>query len=134
MIPDTCIKTPRFPLPGQNLYWIGEISFDSDVDKIFEDAVNFWYAEYKNAKQADIDKCCGSNFDKIGHFTQVVHDSAIAVGCAASQFTDGVWNATLVACNYSHGNVLGDPVYLSGKPASKCLKGRDSVFTNLCKI
>ena len=130
---DGCIKTDQFPAAGQNLYWMGASNHDNDVNKVLANAVNSWYSEIKYASQADIDRCCG-DFGKIGHFTQVVRDNAVAIGCAVSRYTDGTWKATLVACNYSYGNMLNTPVYSSGNTASACPNGRDSAFSNLCRI
>lgn len=127
---DDCIKTDQFPVAGQNLYWMGSSTYDNDVNKILANAVNSWYSEIKDASQADIDRCCGNN---IGHFTQVVRDNVFAIGCAASRYTDGQWKSTLVACNYSYGNMQNTPVYVTGSTASACSKGRDSTYSNLCK-
>lgn len=131
---DACFKTTQFPTAGQNLYWMGATNYDSDVNKIFANAVNSWYNEVKDATPADINKCCGgAKFSKIGHFLQVVRDRVVAIGCAASRYTSGKWKSTLVACNYSYGNMVGTPVYVFGSTGLDCLSGRDSVFKNLCK-
>lgn len=132
---DGCRATDAYPSAGQNLYWEGATNFDSDVNKVLLNAVNGWYNEVKDANQGDINNCCGGNkFPKIGHFTQVVRDKVVAIGCAASRFTDNNgWKSTLIACNYSYGNMMGTPVYISGNTASQCRNGRDSVFGNLCR-
>lgn len=133
---DGCIKTDAFPVAGQNLYWAGaKPNHDSDINKVLLNSVNSWYNEFKDANQNDINNCCGgSKFMKIGHFTQVVRDKVVAIGCAASRYTDSNgWKSTLIACNYSYGNMVGTPVYIGGNPASKCPKGRDSIYGNLCR-
>lgn len=132
---DACMKTDAYGVVGQNLYWAGATNHNSDANKDLSNAVNAWYNEYKYANQADINNCCGGDkFMKIGHFTQVVRDSVVAIGCAASRYTDpNGWKVTLVACNYSYGNMVGTPVYVSGSTASKCPNGRDSIFGNLCR-
>lgn len=66
-----------------------------------------------------------------GHFTQVVRDQAVAIGCAVGQSNIG----TLVTCNYSFGNVRGlGPVYTVGSTGSACKNGMDKFYRNLCKV
>lgn len=132
MAHDVCFKTPTYPAAGQNLYWYGATNHDSDINKVLTNAVNAWYSEIKYATQANIDKCCG-DYTKIGHFTQVVRDSAIAIGCAASRYTSGTWKSTLIACNYSYGNMVNTPVYYTGSIGSACPNGKDSTYPNLCR-
>jgi hypothetical protein len=127
---DGCIKTDAYPFAGQNLAG----SFKSNVNEALTEAVNMWINEYKNANQGDIKNCCGgSKFMKIGHFTQVVRDKVVAIGCAASRYTEKGWKFMLIACNYSYGNMVGTPVYVSGAAASRCPNGRDATFKNLCR-
>lgn len=95
----------------------------SDINKLVKSAVAAWYNEVKNV---DPKKMSGG-----GHFTQVVRDQCVAIGCAIGSSATG----TIVTCNYSFGNIGGSgPVYVMGKTASACPKGRDSIFKNLCKI
>lgn len=37
-----------------------------------------------------------------------------------------------MACDYSYGNIIGDPVYLTGAPASGCKTGKNSQYPSLC--
>lgn len=67
----------------------------------------------------------------------MVRDEAHAIGCAASKYTmeyEGKpWNATLLTCNYSHGNpFIGDKVYAAGPTASACQTGTNPDFAGLC--
>lgn len=129
---DACRATPSFPYAGQNLYWGGTSGAFPDVSNSLREAIQLWYNEYQKASQADIDTCCGgNNFPNIGHFLQIAQDNVIRVGCAVARYTQQ-WRTTLIACNYSWGNILGWPVYVSGTAGSGCTNGRDSVFTNLC--
>jgi hypothetical protein len=131
---DSCYKTETYPNAGQNLYWTSASSHDPNVGKVFSDAVTAWYDEYKDANQGDIDECCGGDkFMQIGHFIQVVRDKTVAIGCAASRYTENGNKVTLVACNYSYGNILGTPVYVGGAPGSTCPNGTDATFENLCR-
>ncbi|KAG5669801.1 hypothetical protein PVAND_000094 [Polypedilum vanderplanki] len=129
---DRCRSTQKYKYAGQNLYWSGSSNYGDIINDLIG-AVNAWYNEVKDVSQSDIDKCCGGkNFSKIGHFLQMVQDRAVAVGCAAFRYTSGTWKATLIACNYSFGNMGNDRVYVSGPTASACSSGRNPNFKNLC--
>lgn len=128
-----CISTDKYRIAGQNLYWSGTTGNYGDVSNDLNSAVQSWYNEVKDVEQADINSCCGGNkFSKIGHFLQLMQDRAVAVGCAVARYTSDGWKATLIACNYSFGNLGNNPVYTSGATASACPNGRNSVFKNLC--
>lgn len=69
----------------------------------------------------------------IGHFTTMVNERNNRIGCAILRFTDNRnVQATLLVCNYAVTNVINNPVYRGGSPASECVSGRNSVFQNLC--
>jgi hypothetical protein len=130
---DKCRKTQKYPVAGQNLYWSATTGNFGDVNGALKDAIYSWYNEVSKASQNDINRACsGGNFGAIGHFTQVVKDKAVAVGCAISRYTKDGWKTTLIACNYSFGNMCGEAVYVSGNPGSSCPNGRNSFYRNLC--
>lgn len=94
----------------------------NDINGILKNAVKNWYNEVKYVNPASM---TGG-----GHFTQVVRDQAVAIGCAVAESDHG----TFVTCNYSFGNVGGlGPVYKTGRSGSACIKGRDLIYRNLCK-
>ena len=130
---DGCRATTKYRRAGQNLYWAATTGSYKDVNSDLIGAVKSWFDEYKDTSQSDIDTCCGGGrLSKIGHFLQVAQDRAIAIGCAVSRYTDGKWKTTLVACNYSYGNILNRNVYATGPAASSCPNGKNSIFTSLC--
>ena len=128
-------STKDFTMAGQNLnFQSSDPTFDP-TDDVISRSVQSWYDEVKNAVQSDIDKCCGSAFGKsVGHFTQIVTDRAIAVGCAIATYTDKQWKTSLMACNYAFTNTVGTRVYVSGKAASKCTSGVNPSYPALCSI
>lgn len=104
------------------------------LDTLIEKNIQGWYDEVNNAAQSDIDKCCTSKSGKtIGHFTQVVTDRAIQVGCAVALYTDKDWKTSLMACNYALTNMIGQKVYITGTTASGCSSGVNPDFPALCK-
>lgn len=70
---------------------------------------------------------------KIGHFTLLVADRVQRVGCAAAKYLDknNIYNF-LMTCNYDFNNVNGEPIYKTGRPASKCQHKAHGRFENLC--
>lgn len=131
---DQCRATSEYPYAGQNLASQSGTGGFEAVDSFIKNSIQNWYDEVSNAQQSDIDKCCTPASGKtIGHFTQVVTDRAIQVGCAISQYTkDGGWKTSLMACNYALINMVGEKVYMSGASASGCTKGTNSDFPALC--
>lgn len=136
MAHDSCHNTQDYPFSGQNLGLRATTGNFEAVDSCAENIiVNGWYNEVKDASPADIAKCCGSSSGKtIGHFTVMVADRAIQVGCAVAQYTNGQWKTCLMACNYAFTNLGGAPVYVSGPAASNCTKGSNVDYPALCKV
>ena len=123
---DSCRNTPAFSSAGQNLASFGGVQ---GVDNLIQQGVDMWWNEVNLATQADIDRCC-ANFMTVGHFTQVVADRAIQVGCAISTFGSN----SLLACNYAFGNMDGQSVYETGASASGCTTGTNPGLTSLCSV
>lgn len=71
---------------------------------------------------------------QIGHFTQVVRDKSMKLGCAITSFSsaDKQFKNIYLVCNYSMTNMIGKPVYVSGRMASKCKSGPSKRFRGLC--
>lgn len=66
----------------------------------------------------------------VGHFTQLVRYNCNRVGCAASTYTDGSYNYTLLTCNYSYTNIIGTAVYI--KRNLECKTGPNPKYPGLC--
>lgn len=126
---DGCRSTEKYRPAGQNLFSSSSTGGYADVSKLVVSATNGWYSEIKNALPSDIDRCCGKN---IGHFTQIIQDETVAIGCAVSQYGNK-WKVTLMACNYSSPNWSGSKIYKTGPTASACPNGTHPAYKNLCK-
>lgn len=132
---DACHNTYEYAWAGQNLGLRARTGDFEAIDNYTANVVNMWYGEVKDATQADIDKCCNSASGKtIGHFTMVVTDRAIQVGCAVARYTSGSWKTSLMACNYAFTNLVGAEVYVSGSAASACTTGVNNDFPALCSV
>lgn len=71
----------------------------------------------------------------IGHFTVMMADRNIRVGCAGATYTnDGErYLSYLVACNYATTNMINFPIYEScSRAAASCTTGTNPKYPNLC--
>jgi len=84
---------------GENIYW-------SSMESTPDEVVNDWATEKKEYKG---EKISVSNYEKFGHYTQVVWENTKFVGCGKAKCNDGeeIW-----VCNYSPaGNYIGEYPY-----------------------
>jgi peptidase inhibitor 16 len=81
-----------------------------------EEGINLWAEEYKNY---NYDTNMSINGSVVGHYTQVVWESSLRVGCGKTQCdpiinSDGstLWSGTMYTCQYrSSGNWVGQKPY-----------------------
>uniref|UniRef100_A0A1I8PS81 Venom allergen-1 n=1 Tax=Stomoxys calcitrans TaxID=35570 RepID=A0A1I8PS81_STOCA len=133
---DSCRNTDAFKYSGQNLAWMS-YSGTVNTNSMLENLVDLWYSEVKNSKMSNINSfpVTYDNKKEIGHFTVMVADRNVAVGCAASTYTPtgSKQKHFLLACNYATTNVLKKPIYASCvKAATSCKKGKNAKYPNLC--
>lgn len=72
---------------------------------------------------------------QIGHFTQIVSDRTIKIGCGLvtySTYSGDVWTHDYFVCNYSFTNIIGQPAYVKGIAASQCTTGASFSYPGLC--
>ncbi|XP_055390550.1 venom allergen 5-like [Condylostylus longicornis] len=127
---DDCRKTNNFPYAGQNIAiaqkWNTDIDTKADIKEMMDD----WFSEYKDCDMSFIDNYHKTTLD-IGHFTQMVKDKAVQVGCAASSYVENGWNTLLLVCNYAYTNMLDEPTYVAGSPGTACRR-RSKKYPALC--
>ncbi|XP_061388376.1 antigen 5 like allergen Cul n 1-like [Musca vetustissima] len=88
MTHDKCHNTETFIYSGQNLAWSSYYG-KPNATKLFRIAFAQWYNEYKDVKMDNIDSFRSSySRPKIDHFTVMVADRNIRVGCAAATYDD----------------------------------------------
>ncbi len=81
-----------------------------------EEGIRLWSEEYKNY---DYDSNASINGTLVGHYTQVIWDRTLQVGCAKTScdmiyYPDGkkIWPGDLYACQYAQpGNYIGQKPY-----------------------
>ncbi|XP_075155089.1 venom allergen-1-like [Haematobia irritans] len=134
---DMCRNTGSFKYSGQNLAWRGFFGVANHTDMLTK-TVNLWYSEVKHSKMSYINK-----FPRlykgpaIGHFTVMVADRNIRIGCAAATYSvmGKPYKSYLVACNYATTNVIDHPIYESCPVAGlHCTTGRNPLYPNLCSM
>ncbi|XP_073831640.1 uncharacterized protein [Musca autumnalis] len=132
---DKCRNTPTYKYSGQNLAWRSYTGTPNKA-KLIKAAINAWYSEFKDTKWEHIQSYPKSySGPAIGHFTALMGERNIAVGCAAATYsTKGVkYKTFLVACNYATTNIASNSIYNNcAKAAAKCKVGRNSKYPNLC--
>jgi hypothetical protein len=114
------------PYAGQNI--AGD--YGEDLNKIANSNVDNWYSEVDQSDQSSIDNCC-DNYKVNGHFTQIIRDSTMRIGCAVGIIPYQGNQMTYTVCNYSYGNLDGK-AYKSGPPASECKTGPNPKYPALC--
>ncbi|XP_005186051.2 antigen 5 like allergen Cul n 1-like [Musca domestica] len=132
---DRCRNTDDFKYSGQNIAWLGYHGTANDAS-LLEKAVDFWYSEVADSKMDYINKY-PKNYTgpAIGHFTVMVADRNVRVGCAAATYSvEGeTYKAYLVTCNYATTNMINFPIYeRCDKAAESCTTGANPLYPNLC--
>lgn len=100
---DKCRNTARYLTAGQNLAIFGSKPNAKPIEDAIHDAVQNWYAEFKDCSSLNEVKKLGSTrvTKPIGHWTQLVQSKAHRIGCSVIQFIDRRgWKQVLVGCNY----------------------------------
>ncbi|XP_018802408.1 PREDICTED: venom allergen 3-like [Bactrocera latifrons] len=132
---DACHNTKAFEYSGQNLAWITFYNTPNTMQLSLQ-SVDMWYNEIKDTKMEYINKY-PNNYSgpTIGHFTVMMADRNIRVGCAASTYSVSGqrYKAFLFACNYATTNMINFPIYTScSVAASQCTTGKNPKYTSLC--
>ena len=136
---DQCRNTYKYLYSGQNL-GIREVSIAaksrSEIMKNYQDLINIWISEG--------DLYCDQSFIEafrlhpkypslmIGHFTEMVKEENMFVGCSGSHYFKNKRYFYTIACNYATTNFLGEKIYHSGPPCSGCLTGCHTNYSALC--
>jgi hypothetical protein len=112
---------------GENLYISSttkKVTKDN-MGKAFIDANNSWWNEKDDFNVEEFSSFKSSSLKVVGHFTQMAWAETVAIGCGYALYKDDKFTSNeIVVCNYiKSGNYKGKPIYLAGKPCTKCLIG-----------
>lgn len=135
---DQCRNTYKFMYSGQNL-GIREVSVAAksrkDIMKNYQDLIKIWISEGDICDQSFIEAFrLHPKYPKImiGHFTEMIKEENIFVGCSGSHYSKNKRHFYTIACNYATTNFLGEKIYHSGPPCSGCLTGCHTKYSALC--
>ncbi|XP_001663596.2 venom allergen 5 [Aedes aegypti] len=132
---DKCRNTNWSKYVGQNigvLRFFGLKITKQESMKYFMDA---WFNEYAYAHPYVDSYPKHYNGPQIGHFTQIVSDRTIKIGCGMvtyNTYNGDLWTNDYFVCNYSFTNIIGQPAYTKGAAASQCSKGPSLTYPGLC--
>lgn len=128
---DECRNTHSFKNSGQNLGLEMQSHTYMQTVTSFHRAIKAWFNEYKKCPPSILTSFRRYKIN-YGHFTQIAQDTASHVGCAAVKYLDKDWFKIYMVCDYSHDNILGEPVYTEGWPCSQCKGMCGTKFKGLC--
>lgn len=131
--------TTRFRLTGQNLVAFRSKKAWPASNRDIDRAVRVWFHEVKNYPPPRLDKFTQPRHTPVGHFTQLVWAGTQYVGCGTATFTmksQPERMTRMYVCDYAApGNLAGEPVFLPGKPCSRCPRGTAcEAETGLCAV
>ncbi|XP_037943032.1 antigen 5 like allergen Cul n 1-like [Teleopsis dalmanni] len=132
---DNCRSTYNYTYSGQNIFYILTTRLTLLVGDMIANAIDLWYNEYFYADYKLLMKY-NKTTPQTGHFTTLVCDRQVAVGCAClkSVYVD-TNNRTklfyIFTCNYASTNIRNYATYQFGEPGSMC-KMPSSTYPNLC--
>ncbi|XP_073835065.1 antigen 5 like allergen Cul n 1-like [Musca autumnalis] len=134
---DKCRNTNKFLYSGQNLITIGYYGNPNDT-VMFQKALDVWYEEVKYSNMTFIRKY-PANYkgNTVGHFTVMMADRNIRVGCAAAKYfqLEVSYKIFLIACNYATTNMIDFPIYANCTSAgTSCTSGNNPQYPNLCSM
>ncbi|KAL5290428.1 Ag5r.2 family protein [Megaselia abdita] len=137
---DQCRNTNTFRFSGQNLaknWWYGS---NPEIEPLVLGQIDSWFDENKDSDMTKINNVGSTEGAVTGHFTVMVAELSVKVGCAAVRSSEWdeeqqlTWQTLTTACNYAHTNVLEHKIYRSGAPASQCTTGTNSNYPFLCSV
>lgn len=128
-----CVNTNEYRLTGQNVAQTDWYGYQPTLSSVIESQMDMWFDSYENINMSNI-----NNVTFASTFTVMIHQLSTRIGCASVRYpelTNGRWWQSLTTvCTYSHTNVFGHKIYISGPVASNCTTGRNNNFENLCSL
>uniref|UniRef100_A0A1Y9H2P4 Venom allergen-1 n=1 Tax=Anopheles dirus TaxID=7168 RepID=A0A1Y9H2P4_9DIPT len=132
---DECRNTQKFRFVGQNIALERHSRHSNDsFGELMRLEINSWWREYNATTQAQLDRYPEDEPEPpIGHFTQMASDRTWKIGCSAQHWhEENELTVFYFVCNYSFTNMIGQPVYVKGTPAARCITGQDGEYPGLC--
>ncbi|XP_014093498.1 antigen 5 like allergen Cul n 1 [Bactrocera oleae] len=132
-----CFTTARYNTLDQNIGWLFNIKSKFNRSNIFNEIKEhirvYWYEQYHDCTQTEIDSYHPPQLKLILHFGKMVMDRNNRVGCAASLYETEYGINVLFTCNYARRLFCYKPIYRSGAyPGSHCRTGMNPRYPFLC--
>ncbi|XP_017887546.1 venom allergen 3-like [Ceratina calcarata] len=108
---DQCRNDASDGYVGQNVAWAG---WTGGAGSKPEDLVQSWYNEVKDFDRNQVSRFTGQNFEKVGHYTQLVWANSYRLGCGKITYKapGSQWTSLYLVCNYGPGgNYINSPIY-----------------------
>ncbi|XP_075169036.1 antigen 5 like allergen Cul n 1-like [Haematobia irritans] len=137
---DDCYHTYRFKNCGQNLCAVSRLKTTPlNVTSLIKQTLHLWFdKEHQLVDRSYVEAFrVAPHFEHYGHFTEIIVDRNIRVGCAILQYTRPDFlhvNVYHVVCNYASVYALGAPLYNVGAPGSGCITGVNPQYPALCSV
>ncbi|CAG0898317.1 unnamed protein product, partial [Darwinula stevensoni] len=124
-----CRRVARFSV-GQNLFFT-KSSYQEDPRADWELPMSSWFSMVQRFPHNHVYSYqAGSEWSP---YTQMIWGKSYKVGCGYASFKDGSNFNKLYVCNYGPaGNLVGKPVYRTGRPCSRCPRGHVCNGKGLC--
>ncbi|XP_061402291.1 antigen 5 like allergen Cul n 1-like [Musca vetustissima] len=137
---DDCYHTYRFKNCGQNLCAISRLKYDAlNVTSLIDETIRLWFDNEHHLVDSSYVTAfrVAHHFEDYGHFTEMIVDRNIRLGCAIMQYTRPDYpyvHVYHVVCNYASVYALGAPLYNVGRPGSGCITGVNPRYPALCSV
>ncbi|XGW02681.1 hypothetical protein V3C99_014596 [Haemonchus contortus] len=111
-----CMDRPSYGINGENMWKSGDMSI-SKIDAA-DLSTTEWFNELATNGVGEENELTPEVFNRgVKHYTQMVWQKTHKLGCGVKVCD----NFLLVGCQYhKRGNVLGEKIYKTGEPCSKC--------------
>ncbi|CRL08248.1 CLUMA_CG020871, isoform A [Clunio marinus] len=125
----------RLIFSGQNIAFLLTTGTRYSVEEVLWYSAANWFRESQATPVNLVDSISFANLSYVvGHFTQMVYDKNIRVGCAIVEWTENEGNKKLsrLTCNYLKANMANEPLYSKGDVCSDCKVCDYDDFIGLC--
>nr|XP_036213982.1 antigen 5 like allergen Cul n 1-like [Bactrocera oleae] len=127
-----CYTTPTLPNPGRSANIYKYEKTEVPFEELVPSRVVEWLETSKACTSEMVAKFPENPQGHVDFFGRAITDSNNQVGCAASEWVKESNKYFLLVCLYTNDVQPAKGLYKVGRPASNCLSGSSSQFTNLC--
>ncbi|CAH1107668.1 unnamed protein product [Psylliodes chrysocephalus] len=120
LLSDQCSRTESYSYVGQTYSISAYMGGDEGYKQVINNTIRLWYSDVKYFNASSVSSF-EKNVEVDRSYTQLVWAKTKEVGCGITRTENRNWSKYYIACNYGPGgNIIGEPVYEIGSPASAC--------------